>query len=48
LKPLNTVDQDHPGEPFNPNDLIHGSNEELNADFTFEEIKKLIKKTKKW
>ena len=43
---LNQVDVEHSGEDFNPEDLFDGSNEELNKDFTLEELKKVIKKLK--
>ena len=40
------MDIDRTGGIFNPEDLTNGTNEELNKEFTFGEIKKLIKKLK--
>ena len=43
---LNQVISEQSNSEFDPNDLAHGTNEELNRDFTDSEIDKLIKKLK--
>ena len=43
---LNQVINEQSEGEFDPNDLAHGNTEELNRDFTLNEIEKLIKKLK--
>ena len=47
FKQLNQVVREHNETEFDPDELTHGTTEELNIDFTFNEIKKLINKLKK-
>ena len=43
---LNQTTREQSNDEFDPDDLANGNTEELNTDFTFDEIEKLIKKLK--